>query len=139
MTKILKVIKPFFVMEVGDTFEYDNNTDQYKSVYNVENNSSNDNNSTVMSSYSSVYTISAEYAKILVGQGYLEQVDENTTKSKKFVNIFDEIDNLINAYNKDLAEALRSDDNTPQCLKVEKETVLRNMIKLLEHLNSLKK
>ena len=44
MTKILKVIKPFFVMEVGDTFEYDNNTDQYKSVYNVENNSSNDNN-----------------------------------------------------------------------------------------------
>ena len=27
MTKILKVIKPFFVMEVGDTFEYDNNTD----------------------------------------------------------------------------------------------------------------
>ncbi len=89
MTKILKVIKPFFVMEVGDTFEYDNNTDQYKSVYNVENNSSNDNNSTVMSSYSSVYTISAEYAKILVGQGYLEQVNENDTKSKKFVNIFD--------------------------------------------------
>ena len=92
-----------------------------------------------MSSYSSVYTISAEYAKILVGQGYLEQVNENDTKSKKFVNIFDEIDNLISVYNKDLAEALRSDDNTPQCLKVEKETVLRNMIKLLEHLNSLKK
>ena len=139
MTKILKVIKPFFVMEVGDTFEYDNDTNQYKSVYNVENNSSNDNNSTVMSSYSSVYTISTEYAKVLIGQGYLEQVDENSAESKKFVNVFDEISNLISVYNKDLADVLRSDDNTPQCLKIERETVLRNMIKLLEHLNSLKK
>ena len=26
MTKILKVIKPFFVMEVGDTFEYNDKT-----------------------------------------------------------------------------------------------------------------
>lgn len=139
MTKILKVVKPFFVMEIGDTFEYDNDTNQYKSVYNVENNSSNDNNSTVMSSYSSVYTISTEYAKVLIGQGYLEQVDENSAESKKFVNVFDEISNLISVYNKDLADVLRSDDNTPQCLKVERETVLRNMIKLLEHLNSLKK
>nr|DAR41817.1 MAG TPA: hypothetical protein [Bacteriophage sp.] len=139
MTKILKVVKPFFVMEIGDTFEYDNDTNQYKSVYNVENNSSNDNNSTVMSSYSSVYTISTEYAKVLIGQGYLEQVDENTAESKKFVNVFDEISNLISVYNKDLADVLRSDDNTPQCLKIERETVLRNMIKLLEHLNSLKK
>ncbi len=139
MTKILKVVKPFFVMEIGDTFEYDNDTNQYKSVYNVENNSSNDNNSTVMSSYSSVYTISTEYAKVLIGQGYLEQVDENSAESKKFVNVFDEISNLISVYNKDLADVLRSDDNTPQCLKIERETVLRNMIKLLEHLNSLKK
>lgn len=139
MTKILKVVKPFFVMEIGDTFEYDNDTNRYKSVYNVENNSSNDNNSTVMSSYSSVYTISTEYAKVLIGQGYLEQVDENSAESKKFVNVFDEISNLISVYNKDLADVLRSDDNTPQCLKIERETVLRNMIKLLEHLNSLKK
>ena len=139
MTKILKVVKPFFVMEIGYTFEYDNDANQYKSVYNVENNSSNDNNSTVMSSYSSVYTISTEYAKVLIGQGYLEQVDENSAESKKFVNVFDEISNLISVYNKDLADVLRSDDNTPQCLKIERETVLRNMIKLLEHLNSLKK
>nr|DAE29325.1 MAG TPA: hypothetical protein [virus sp. ctx9V1] len=27
MTKILKVIKPFFVMENGDTFEYNADTD----------------------------------------------------------------------------------------------------------------
>ena len=32
MTKILKVIKPFFVMESGDTFEYNADTEQYESV-----------------------------------------------------------------------------------------------------------
>ena len=139
MTKILKVIKPFFVMEVGDTFEYDNNTNDYKSVYNEEHNSSNEENSTVVSSYNSVYTISEDYAKMLVDNGYLEEVKMNTTSDKQFVNIFDEIDNLLVKYNSDLSTLLTSNDDTPQCLKVEKETVLRNMIKLLEHLKSLKK
>ena len=139
MTKILKVIKPFFVMENGDTFEYNADTDQYKSVYNEEHNSSNEENSTVVSSYNSVYTISEDYAKMLVDNGYLEEVKMNTPGDKQFVNIFDEIDNLLVKYNSDLAELLASNDDTPQCLKVEKETVLRNMIKLLEHLKSLKK
>lgn len=139
MTKILKVIKPFFVMEIGDTFEYDNDTKNYKSVYNEEHNSSNEENSTVVSSYNSVYTISEDYAKMLVDNGYLEEVKMNTPGDKQFVNIFDEIDNLLVKYNSDLAELLASNDDTPQCLKVEKETVLRNMIKLLEHLKSLKK
>lgn len=139
MTKILKVIKPFFVMEVGDTFEYDNNTNDYKSVYNEEHNSSNEENSTVVSSYNSVYTISEDYAKMLVDNGYLEEVKMNTTSDKQFVNIFDEIDNLLVKYNSDLSTLLTSNDDTPQCLKVEKETVLRNMVKLLEHLKSLKK
>ena len=141
MTKILKVIKPFFVMEVGDTFEYDNNTDQYKSVYNVENNSSNDNNSTVMSSYSSVYTISAEYAKTLICQGYLEQVNENDTTEKptQFVNIFNEIDKLISEYSKDLDGIDNEYKDMPECLKVEKVTVIKNLLKLLTYLKSLKK
>ncbi len=139
MTKILKVIKPFFVMEVGDTFEYDNNTNDYKSVYNEEHNSSNEENSTVVSSYNSVYTISEDYAKMLVDNGYLEEVKMNATSDKQFVNIFDEIDNLLVKYNSDLSTLLTSNDDTPQCLKVEKETVLRNMVKLLEHLKSLKK
>ena len=60
-------------------------------------------------------------------------------KKGYYIRIIDGFYEVISAYNKDLAEALRPDDNTPQCLKVEKETVLRNMIKLLEHLNSLKK
>lgn len=136
MTKILKVIKPFFVMENGDTFEYNADTDQYESVYNEEHNSSNEDNSTVVSSYNSVYRISKEYAKMLLDNGYVEEVDDK----KRFVNIFDEINNKLSEYNNELC-VLKSkvDENTPQCLLVEKETVLRNMIKLLEYLKGLKK
>ena len=136
MTKILKVIKPFFVMESGDTFEYNADTEQYESVYNEEHNSSNEDNSTVVSSYNSVYRISKEYAKMLLDNGYVEEVNE----AKKFVNIFDEIDNKLNEYNNELYTLkTKADENTPQCLLVEKETVLRNMIKLLEYLKGLKK
>ena len=136
MTKILKVIKPFFVMENGDTFEYNADTDQYESVYNEEHNSSNEDNSTVVSSYNSVYRISKEYAKMLLDNGYVEEVDEK----KRFVNIFDEIDNKLYEYNNELYTLkTKADENTPQCLLVEKETVLRNMIKLLEYLKGLKK
>lgn len=136
MTKILKVIKPFFVMENGDTFEYNADTDQYESVYNEEHNSSNEDNSTVVSSYNSVYRISKEYAKMLLDNGYVEEVDDK----KRFVNIFDEIDNKLSEYNEELYTLNNGDNNdTPQCLLVEKETVLRNMIKLLEYLKGLKK
>lgn len=136
MTKILKVIKPFFVMENGDTFEYNADIDQYESVYNEEHNSSNEDNSTVVSSYNSVYRISKEYAKMLLDNGYVEEVDEK----KRFVNIFDEIDNKLSEYNNELYTLkTNADENTPQCLLVEKETVLRNMIKLLEYLKGLKK
>lgn len=136
MTKILKVVKPFFVMEEGDTFEYNEETNQYESVYNEERNSSNEDNSTVVSSYNSVYRISKEYAKMLLDNGYVEEVDEK----KRFVNIFDEIDNKLSEYNNELYTLkTKADENTPQCLLVEKETVLRNMIKLLEYLKGLKK
>lgn len=136
MTKILKVIKPFFVMENGDTFEYNADTDQYESVYNEEHNSSNEDNSTVVSSYNSVYRISKEYAKMLLDNGYVEEVDDK----KRFVNIFDEINNKLSEYNNELCVLKsKADENTPQCLLVEKETVLRNMIKLLDYLKGLKK
>lgn len=136
MTKILKVIKPFFVMENGDTFEYNADTDQYESVYNEEHNSSNEDNSTVVSSYNSVYRISKEYAKMLLDNGYVEEVDDK----KRFVNIFDEINNKLSEYNNELCVLKsKADEDTPQCLLVEKETVLRNMIKLLQYLKGLKK
>lgn len=141
MAKILKVTKPFFVMEVGDTFEYDANTKQYKSVYNIEHNGSDEKNTTVVSTYNSVYTISEEYAKMLIDNGYLEENYINTESEKptQFVNIFNEIDKLISEYSKDLDGIDNEYKDMPECLKVEKVTVIKNLLKLLTYLKSLKK
>ena len=141
MAKILKVTKPFFVMEIGDTFEYDANTKQYKSVYNIEHNGSDDKNTTVVSTYNSVYTISEEYAKMLIDNGYLEEsyIDTESEKPTQFVNIFNEIDKLISEYSKDLNDVDNEYKDMPECLKVEKVTVIKNLLKLLTYLKSLKK
>ena len=141
MAKILKVTKPFFVMEIGDTFEYDANTKQYKSVYNIEHNGSDEKNTTVVSTYNSVYTISEEYAKMLIDSGYLEESYINTESEKptQFVNIFNEIDKLISEYSKDLNDVDNEYKDMPECLKVEKVTVIKNLLKLLTYLKSLKK
>ena len=141
MAKILKVTKPFFVMEIGDTFEYDVNTKQYKSVYNIEHNGSDEKNTTVVSTYNSVYTISEDYAKMLIDNGYLEESYINTESEKptQFVNIFNEIDKLISEYSKDLNDVDNEYKDMPECLKVEKVTVIKNLLKLLTYLKSLKK
>ncbi len=141
MAKILKVTKPFFVMEIGDTFEYDANTKQYKSVYNIEHNGSDEKNTTVVSTYNSVYTISEDYAKMLIDNGYLEESYINTESEKptQFVNIFNEIDKLISEYSKDLNDVDNEYKDMPECLKVEKVTVIKNLLKLLTYLKSLKK
>ena len=141
MAKILKVTKPFFVMEIGDTFEYDANTKQYKSVYNIEHNGSDEKNTTVVSTYNSVYTISEEYAKMLIDNGYLEEsyIDTESEKPTQFINIFNEIDKLISEYSKDLNDVDNEYKDMPECLKVEKVTVIKNLLKLLTYLKSLKK
>ena len=141
MAKILKVTKPFFVMEIGDTFEYDANTKQYKSVYNIEHNGSDEKNTTVVSTYNSVYTISEEYAKMLIDNGYLEEsyIDTESEKPTQFVNIFNEIDRLISEYSKDLDGIDNEYKDMPECLKVEKVTVIKNLLTLLTYLKSLKK
>lgn len=141
MAKILKVTKPFFVMEIGDTFEYDANTKQYKSVYNIEHNGSDEKNTTVVSTYNSVYTISEDYAKMLIDNGYLEEsyIDTESEKPTQFVNIFNEIDKLISEYSKDLNDVDNEYKDMPECLKVEKVTVIKNLLKLLTYLKSLKK
>lgn len=141
MAKILKVTKPFFVMEIGDTFEYDANTKQYKSVYNIEHNGSDEKNTTVVSTYNSVYTISEEYAKMLIDNGYLEEsyIYTESEKPTQFVNIFNEIDKLISEYSKDLDGIDNEYKDMPECLKVEKITVIKNLLKLLTYLKSLKK
>ena len=76
----------------------------------------------------------------LAEDGYLENADEdNNSKQSTFVNIFDEIDNLLSKYKRDLDNINEDTINLPICVKVERETVLNNLCTLLEHLKSLKK
>lgn len=136
MTKTLKVIKPFFVMEEGDTFERIENgnyVSEMNSKYDLANDMFEDNNN-FYSEYNSRFEISEDYAKALVKLGHLGEVHEN-----QFVNVFDEIEKLAKMYDEELDNLDKDFENTPACLKVEKETVLRNMLKVLEHLHSLKK
>lgn len=137
MAKTLRVIDPFFVMDLGDTFEYDEDVKMYVSKHKEEFYKTDDTSiNEVKSSYNSEFHISTEYAKTLIEEGYLEEV--NDTKST-FVNIFDEIDTLLNKYKKGLDTLEDDTADLPACVKVERQAVLTNLVTLLEHLKSLKK
>lgn len=141
MSKVLKVIKPFFVLDIDDTLELSQDGTSYSSVYKEQTSQSDDASSNIQSTYTSEYTISVDYAKLLIEEGYLAEVkkSEPVVDKRDFVNVFEEIDMLIEDY----TEALRNIDdemaNMPACLKVERKTVLDNLITLLTHLKSLKK
>lgn len=137
MVKTLRVIEPFFVMEAGDTFEWNDDTQMYVSSHNEEFHKSSDADSEVNSSYSSNFSISADYAQDLINEGYLEPADAEAKKN--FVNVFDEIQRLIVKYTDELDNLKEDMANMPECLKVERTTVLNNIISVLNHLNGLKK
>lgn len=137
MIKNLKVVEPFFNLQTGDEltltedgkfYEF-NDSDQ--SVEKTESGNSK-------FSFSATFKIDSAYAKELIKQGYLEEdIRKNDTTS--FKNVFDEIDTMLVKYNEDLNNLDKDFDDKPACLKVEKGTVLKNLIKALNHLKSLKK
>lgn len=141
MSKVLKVIKPFFVLDKDDTLELSQDGTTYSSVYKEQTSQSDDASSNIQSTYTSEYTISVDYAKLLIEEGFLEEVkkSEPVVDKRDFVNVFEEIDMLIEDY----TEALNNIDdemaNMPACLKVERKTVLDNLLTVLTHLKSLKK
>ena len=138
MSKILRVIEPFFVLNVDDTLTLAEGGKFYVAEHNEEFRS-NSEDSDLMSSYNSSFTISVKWAKQLIEDGFLEEVVEKKTEDKKFVNVFDEIDNLLNKYTDELNNIDEDMVNDPECLKVEKTTVLKNIIKVLNHLKTLRK
>ena len=138
MTKTLRVIDPFFTVDTGDTFEYSDEAKMYISKHKEEfYQMDGDNINDIKSSFDSEFRISEEYAKTLIDEGYLEEVPEN--EKTPFVNIFDEIDRLLENYKKGVKNIEEDTIGLPACLKVERETVLSNLITILEHLKSLKK
>ena len=136
MSKTLRVINSFFVMEVGDTFTLSEDGKFYVAERNEEFHQAGEKNE-LNSTFSSTFNISVDYAKDLIEEGYLEEVEPTTTAG--FVNVFDEIDNLINRYQKDLDNIDIQMAGEPQCVKVEKTTVLTNIIAVLNHLKTLRK
>lgn len=138
MAKTLRVIDPFFIMEIGDTFEYSEESKMYVSKHKEEfYKTDSDKIDEIRSSYNSEFQISVEYAETLLKDGYLEEVDD--TSKPTFVNIFDEIDTLLNKYKSGLQTLDQDTMDLPACVKVERQSVLTNLVTLLEHLKSLKK
>ena len=135
MNKVLHVTEPFFTVEVGDTFEYDDNTNMYVAQRTEEFHKTDDSNSELRSTFNSNFAISVDYAKELIADGYLEDV----TEKKTFTNVFDEIQRLNDKYSDELKNLNEDMAGMPECLKVERTTVLNNILSVLDHLKSLKK
>ena len=131
MTDKLIVVKPFFVMEEGDTMEK-TPTGSYISTYSSDY-SAADASDEVSSRYLSSFEISESYAKALVADGVLKE------DKSGFKNIFDELDQLEKQYMEDLKNLDEDMCNAPACMKVERETTVSNLLKLVSHLKSLKK
>ena len=135
MAKTLRVISDFLDMTPGDTFEYNNDTKMYVAERSEEFHRSDDSDSELRSIYSSRFAISEGYAKELIQDGILEDADE----TKNFVNVFDEIDSLTSRYENELKNVNEDMAQFPECMKVERITVLNNLISVLDHLKGLKK
>lgn len=124
-------------MEIGDLFEYDEQADVYKSSHKEEFFKMDaDSINELKSSYHSEFTISTEYAESLIKEGFLEKVED---EAKPFINIFDEIDTLLTKYKNGLKTLNEDTIDLPACVRVERESVLTNLVTLLEHLKGLKK
>lgn len=137
MSKTLKVITPFFTLGIGDILELtvDGNYYEFKQEEKFGQNNV-DGTADYESLFTSSISISVDHAKELIAEGYLsEEIDAKD----KFVNVFDEIDTLLKEYTKDLDNVDKDKDTVPACVRVEKATVLSNMIKVLTHLKNLKK
>lgn len=133
MTKTLNVIKPFMHLVPGDTFEL--NEDGSYTAKQHDEFTRTDDSGDFKSSLTSEFTVSADYMKEMAEEGIVD-MDE---PKKPFVNVFDEIDKMLNTYTRDLKNIDSDMDNAPECLKVEKTTVLKNLIKTLNHLKNLRK
>ena len=133
MINKLRVKTPFFNLEVGDILTLSEDKKFYEHAV-----SRGYDDKESHFKFDSSFKIDAEYANELINEGYLEEVLEKKA-AVEFKNIFTEIDILIDTYNKELSNLDEEFKEKPACLKVEKRTVLKNLIKVLNHLKTLKK
>lgn len=135
----LKVIKNFNQMEVGDIYQFSDEENGYVCEVNRDDSyldARTGSKYSAKSSYKNV--ISANYAQKLIDNGYLTLLEE-PKKKEDHVNVFDEMKTLLDTYMKDLGNLDENYKDQPACVKLEAETVLANMIRVLNHLLTLKR
>lgn len=138
MGKTLNVLEDFAYLTPGDVLTLSEDGSEYVFEQNESLDRNDDNDNNFKSNFTARFTISPAYAKELIEQGVLED-PYDTDQNDNFVNIFDEIDEMLDCYTTELRSIPESMKNQPECLKVEKTTVLSNLIKTLNHLKSLRK
>lgn len=131
--EVLKVTKPFAWMEVGDTLKLSEDGKNYTNTFTDEYSCLNSEGHDIESSVQTTISFSKSKAEELIKSGHLAAETETPR-----INVFDEIDNMLETYSEDLANIDNDMATAPACMRVEKETVLRNMVKVLSHLKSLK-
>lgn len=137
MNKTLTVTKASGWMEPGDTFKLSDDGKTYTNTHTKEY-STTLKDSDITGKYITTYSISTKLAKELIEDGFLTE-DVCAKNDRNFVNVFDTMDDMLETYQKDLDNINIDMKDSPACVKIEKETVLRNLIKALSYLRSLKK
>lgn len=136
MTKKIKVITPFYGLEVGDilTLSEDGNT------YSLEVHNGIDTETGLQSTFDLVFNISANKAKELVEEGKFAYIEEpKEKKDSSFINIFDEIDNLLEELQEEAKKFVEENTDKPNWLKREYSNVIGSNMDILMYLKSLKK
>lgn len=137
MAKKLIVLEPFALLNTGDELIWSKEEGMYVAEYDEKENTLSEDKK-YLANYYSKYSLSEDYAKVLIKEGFLK---EDTPESKKteFVNVFDEINKLQNKYADDLMDLNRNRNKMNRYEAIEKETVLTNILTVLDHLKTLRK
>ncbi len=131
----LKLVKPLYYMEPGSVFEFKDG-EYVCEIKNVDNTITDDGTDTSVE-FSQRMSISEESAKNLIENGFLKELVSEDDSN--FINVFDQIDKMLTMYKTELNNLDNDYEGSPACMKVEKETVLKNLIKALTYLKNLKR
>lgn len=137
MTKKIKVISPFYGLAVGDTLTLSDDNKTYV----FEEHKGINSDTGLQSKFDLIFKISANKVKELVELGtfaYVEE-DKEEKKSSSFVNIFDEIDSLLEDFQVEAKKVTEEDKDKPNWLRREYSNVINSNVDLLMYLKSLKK
>ena len=131
----LKLVKPLYYMEAGSIFEFKDGK-YVCEIKNVDDTITDDGTDTSVE-FSQRMSISEESAKNLIKSGFLKELGPG--EDSDFMNVFEQIDKMLTMYETELNNLDDDYEGSPVCMKVEKETVLKNLVKALTYLKNLKR